>query len=75
MLKQTADGIQISYLPPGSSRISIQEQDSRSADALQAADVGAGAAREIINRQGLRALANTFRTVFVNGMSLHDLLR
>ena len=74
-LRETAEGVQISFTPLRFARTSFIEQDSRSADALQAADVAAGVARETIDREGLRALANKFRRVFINGINLHDALR
>ncbi len=51
----------------------IREEDSRSVDALQAADIAAGFAREILDRKGLRALAAQFRRVLLNGVDLHRL--
>ncbi len=52
----------------------VKEQDSRRADALQAADIAAGVARDVIERQGMRALAGRFRRVVVNGMEIADWL-
>ena len=49
----------------------VREEDSRSIDALQAADIAAGFARETLDRQGFRALAAQFRRVVLNGIDLN----
>jgi hypothetical protein len=51
----------------------IREEDSRAIDALQAADIAAGFARDLRDRKGLRALAAQFRRVLLNGIDLHRL--
>jgi hypothetical protein len=51
----------------------IREEDSRAVDALQAADIAAGFARDLLDRKGLRALAAQFRRVLLNGVDLHRL--
>ena len=56
-------------------RVQLAEADSRQFDALQAADIAAGSARDIIDNHGIRALANRFRHVIVNGASLHSMLK
>jgi hypothetical protein len=48
----------------------VKEEDSRTIDALQAADIAAGFARDILDRKGLRALAAQFRKVILNGINL-----
>ncbi len=48
----------------------VREEDSRAVDALQAADIAAGFAREILDRRGLRALGAQFRRVVLNGTDL-----
>jgi len=55
----------------------IREEDSRAVDALQAADIAAGFARETLDRKGLRALAAQFHRVVLNGIDLGriDVLR
>ena len=51
----------------------VREEDSRTIDALQAADIAAGFARDILDRKGLRALAAQFRKVILNGINLSRL--
>jgi hypothetical protein len=48
----------------------VREEDSRTIDALQAADIAAGFARDILDCKGLRALAAQFRKVILNGVNL-----
>ena len=48
----------------------IREEDYRTVDALQAEDIAAGFARDVLDRKGLRALAAQFRKVFLNGTNL-----
>lgn len=45
----------------------VAEYTSRDIDHLQAADFAAGWAGDILEYQGVRALANSFRRVIVNG--------
>jgi hypothetical protein len=54
-------------LPCVSDQPLVQEQDSRAIDHLQAADIAAGWAREIIDAGGVRALGAVFERVWVNG--------
>lgn len=48
----------------------IKEVDSRGIDHLQAADMAAGWAREMLETGSLRALADKFEHVWVNGERL-----
>ena len=45
----------------------VKEANSRDVDQIQAADMAAGWAGDILELQGVRALASTFRRVIVNG--------
>jgi hypothetical protein len=72
VLNSMADqiGAQVeSHLPLGLSAAKplVREIDSRAADELQAADVAAGWAREILEVSDLRAVADKFERVWSNG--------
>lgn len=75
VLNETAYRISGSIPGPPALRPLIREATSHGTDAIQAADIAAGIAREIIDRSGVRALAGKFRRIFVNGIDLHKLLR
>jgi hypothetical protein len=45
----------------------VKEAGSRDIDLIQAADMAAGWAGDILELQGVRSLASTFRRVIVNG--------
>jgi hypothetical protein len=45
----------------------VREADSRAIDQIQAADVAAGWAREVIDTAGVRALGTRFERIWVNG--------
>lgn len=53
----------------------VVEMDSRAVDGLQAADVAAGYAREVLEQEGLRALAARFQRVVVNGVDVALVVR
>jgi len=75
IIAETADTLAKYSYQPNFETLYIKEEDSRNADALQAADIAAGIARTLIDTQGLRALVNKFRRVFVNGINLHSVWR
>jgi len=75
VLNETADWMSNAIAGPPTLRPLIRELDSASIDAIQAADVAAGIARDIIDRNGVRELAGKFRRVLVNGTDLHSLIR
>jgi len=63
-----------SHLPLGLSAAKpiVRELDSRAIDELQAADVAAGWAREILEVSDLRAVANKFERVWSNGRRVSE---
>jgi hypothetical protein len=75
VLNETADWMSSAITGPSPLRPLVREADSARTDAIQAADIAAGAARDIIDRNGIRALAGKFRRIFVNGVDLHKVLR
>jgi hypothetical protein len=74
VLKQVAKEMANAY-PGSAGSISITERDSRTADGLQAADIAAGRARDLIDSKGVRILGDHFRKVMLNGRNLSELLR
>ena len=48
----------------------LQEFDSRAVDHIQAADISAGWAKELLDLNGERALPNTFERVVVNDVQI-----
>lgn len=50
----------------------VREADSRAVNHLQAADIAAGWAREVIDNAGMRSLGDRFERVWVNGFLLKD---
>ena len=75
ILNETADRMSSTINGVPAVRPLIREAPSTGTDAIQAADIAAGVARESIDRNGVRALASKFRRVFVNGIDLHKLMR
>jgi hypothetical protein len=75
ILTETAETLSAYSIVPQSETLYLREEDSRNVDALQAADITAGIARTLIDKDGLRALANRFRKVRVNGVDLDSALR
>ena len=75
VLNQTVDTMRVNVTREPVFSPLLREEASTGTDAIQAADVAAGTARDIIDRNGVRALADRFRRVFVNGIDLQKLLR
>jgi len=75
LLNETADWMSTAIPGPPRLRPLISELDSAAIDAIQAADVAAGIAREIIDQSGVRGLADKFRRALVNGIDLDTLIR
>ena len=75
VLNETADWMSNAIAGPPTLRPLIRELDSAVIDAIQAADVAAGMARDIIDRSGVRGLVDKFRRVLVNGIDLRTLIR
>lgn len=75
VLNETADWMSNAVAGLATLRPLIRELDSASIDAIQAADVAAGIARNIIDGSGVRELAGKFRRVLVNGTDLDRLIR
>jgi hypothetical protein len=74
VLTETVDAL-VQFSHSEQTILHIGEQDSRTADALQAADIAAGVARTAIDSGGVRSLMGKFRKVKLNGVSLDRLLR
>jgi hypothetical protein len=75
VIAETANTLAMYSPRPSFQTLYIQEEDSRKADGLQAADIAAGIARIVIDTHGLRGLANRFPKVRVNGVDLQQILR
>jgi len=75
VLNETADWMSMTVSGPPAMNPLIREASSTGTDPIQAADIAAGTARDIIDKNGVRALAEQFRRIFVNGSDLHNLLR
>jgi len=60
--------------PPPDGQPLIREVDSHAIDELQAADIAAGWARELVELGDYRALAQKFRRVYINGKIVDRLL-
>ena len=63
VLNETADRISVSIAGPPALRPLIREAPSSGADAIQAADIAAGTARDIIDKNGIRGLAGKFQRI------------